>query len=337
MLSTHEAQELETLTSELHFQILREHGNRPDAAQQLALRAVHNQLAGMVTEGSPMQGRWCLSAPIGFGKSSAVAAFLSAARQLGFLGKLTVTIAAARVEQLYDFEEAILNAGIPKSEIRQYVSVLHKDKNAKRNSDEDREAPVLLITHEKMRRVYARPERNVIDRKPVYFLKRDLVVWDERCLVTSPISLPLKDLKQAHGALKADHKPHHKPLIDWLDQVLPLLVKTAAVMSTKYSKGSLPKSVGVAPELPAGNITHFLANIYGAGVAQKTLQDFLSMMQFRLRLIPIKGHEAMVFLLCGGARSYHQRACAGCLIQGVRVEHTRRFDQEPRGSSPNAV
>jgi hypothetical protein len=295
MLSTTEAQELEALTSDIHFQILREHGNRPDAAQQLALRAVHNQLAGMVTEDSPMQGRWCLAAPIGFGKSSAVAAFLSAAWQKGFLGKITVTIAAARVEQLHDFEDAILNAGIPKDEIRRYVSVLHKDKNAKRNSDEDRDVPVLLITHEKIRRVYARPERNPIDRKPVYFLKRDLVVWDERCLVTSPISLPLKDLKQAHGALKADHKPQHLPLIEWLDQVLPLLVKTAAVMSDKYnSKGSLPKSVGVAPQLPAGNIAAFLANIHGAGVAQKTLQDFLSMMQFRLRLIPIKGHEAMV-------------------------------------------
>ncbi|QOJ36864.1 MAG: hypothetical protein HRU82_18755 [Nitrospira sp.] len=294
MLSTHEAQELERLTTTIHFQILREHGNNPDDAQELALRAIHNQLVGMVTEDSRMHGRWCLSAPIGFGKSSAVAAFLAAAFQKKLLGRITVTIAAARVEQLYDFEDAILDAGIPKDEIRRYVSVLHKDKSAKRNSDEDRSVPVLLITHEKIRRVYARPERDVVDRKPVYFLKRDLVVWDERCLVTSPVSLPLKDLKQAHGALKADHKPHHRPLIDWLDQVLPVLVKSAADMSSKYSKGLLPKSVGVAPELPAGNITSFLANIHGAGVVQKTLQDFLSMMQFRLRLIPIKGHEAMV-------------------------------------------
>jgi hypothetical protein len=192
MIDQYQAAELEQLTSQIHFQILREHGNRPDDAQELSLRAVHNQLVGMVTDGSPLHGRWCLSAPIGFGKSSAVAAFLSAAWQLSLLDRITVTIAAARVEQLYDFEDAILDAGIPASEIRRFVSVLHSDKSAKRNSDdENREAPVLLITHERIRRVYARPERETIDRRPVYFVKRDLVIWDERCLVTSPVSIPL--------------------------------------------------------------------------------------------------------------------------------------------------
>lgn len=56
MLSTHEAQELERLTTTIHFQILREHGNNPDDAQELALRAIHNQLVGMVTEDSRMHG-----------------------------------------------------------------------------------------------------------------------------------------------------------------------------------------------------------------------------------------------------------------------------------------
>ena len=77
--------------------------------------------------------------------------------------------------------------------------------------------------------------------------------------------------------------------------MVPLLVETSAALSEKFSgKGILPKAVGVEPQLPPGDITSFLANVHGAGQAQKTLQDFLSMMQFRLRLIPIKGHEAMV-------------------------------------------
>ncbi len=87
MISTQESQALEQLTSTIHFQILREHGTVPSDAHALALRALHQQLCQMVNgENSSWQGRWCLSAPIGFGKSSAVAAFLSAAWQLGVLG-----------------------------------------------------------------------------------------------------------------------------------------------------------------------------------------------------------------------------------------------------------
>ena len=94
MLSTQETQELERLTRTIHFQILREHGNDPDGAQELALTALHNQLCQMVNgEDSSWHGRWCLSAPIGFGKSSAVATFLAAAFQMNLLGNgVTVTV-----------------------------------------------------------------------------------------------------------------------------------------------------------------------------------------------------------------------------------------------------
>jgi hypothetical protein len=233
MLSTKESQELELLTSTIHFQILREHGTIPDAAHRQALKALHQQLAAMVDgEASNWHGRWCLSAPIGFGKSSAVAAFLSAAWQLGFLGNgVTLTITAARVEQLYDFEAAILDAGIPQAEIRKYVSVLHGDQKEERESDENLDAPVLLITQNRIRRVFKRPESGKAKFDVCYFLKyhdepRDLVLWDERCQLTEGFEIDLSDLKQALSCLskKVEDAPDaHIPFMNWMDRSIKII------------------------------------------------------------------------------------------------------------------
>ena len=116
MITNAQAAELLQLTSTIHFQILRQHGTIPDQAHAMALTTLHDLLCSMVNgEDVSQHGRWAFAAPIGFGKSSGVAAFLAAAYQLGLLGNgLTLTLTASRVEQLYDFEEALLDAGIPK-------------------------------------------------------------------------------------------------------------------------------------------------------------------------------------------------------------------------------
>lgn len=308
MLSAKEANELERLTRTIHFQILKEHGNDPDGAQELGLTALHNQLCQMVNgEDSNHHGRWCLSAPIGFGKSSAVAAFLAAAFQMSLLGNgVTVTLTAARVEQLYDFELALLNAGIPKREIRKLCAVLHNVKQkAQRSSDENIDVPILMITQARIRQVYRRPEERK-ERDLVYFLKyrdepRDLVLWDERAQVTEPVNLKVSDIKQALASLKSvveGESKDHTEFIKWLESSLQIISDEVAQHNSR-GETSLPAAHGFIPELPKGNLQAFhtllTKGTQGLNYAmRKVLLDFIGLLQFRLRVIPMKGHEGVI-------------------------------------------
>jgi hypothetical protein len=164
MLTAPQAKELESLTTLIHAQILAEHGSSADAATQLAQKALHNLMAGMCNGGDHTRhARVNFAAPTGFGKSTACAALLIAAYQLGLLGHgVSVVYTASRVSQLYDFELLLLDNGLPKHDLRGLVSVLHGSKvngrDVLRASDTDLDAPILLITHERIRSVYRRSE-----------------------------------------------------------------------------------------------------------------------------------------------------------------------------------
>lgn len=74
MITKREAHELSERSYLIHTQILTDHGNVLNHPHRLALQAIHETLAGMVCgESSEWHGRWGLSAPVGFGKSSAIA------------------------------------------------------------------------------------------------------------------------------------------------------------------------------------------------------------------------------------------------------------------------
>src|SRR6185295_355289 len=101
------------------------------------------------------------------------------------------------VSQLYDFESLLLDNGLAKADLRKLLSVLHgskvNGKDVSRASDTDIDAPVLLITHERIRSVYRRAE-GWEEKDLCYFLKykgqeRDLVLWDERCTTTESGSI----------------------------------------------------------------------------------------------------------------------------------------------------
>jgi hypothetical protein len=200
----------------IHFQILRDHGTIPDQAYTMALEALHDLLCSMVNgEDRSQHGRWAFAAPIGFGKSSGIAAFLAAAYQLRLLGNsIAITLTASRVEQLYGFEEALLDAGIPKQDIGRLVAVIHDMKKAKRESDNDKkDAPILMVAHNRIRKVYRREEQH-LEKDLTYFLKcngkeRDCVVWDERCQRTEVVHMPVKKFKEALDALcgKVEEQP----------------------------------------------------------------------------------------------------------------------------------
>ena len=197
MLSTQQTHELESLTTRIHAQILHDYGSSADAPTELAHRALHNLLAGMFDRENPArQARVSFAAPTGFGKSTACAALILAAYQLQhpdgrrFLGNgVSVTYAAARVGQNFIFEQMLQDEGFPTDDLRTYVSVLHGSKvdgkEVLRPSDTNLDVPVLLITHERVRKVYRRAE-GWTEKDLCFFLKyRDderLLLWDERCL-----------------------------------------------------------------------------------------------------------------------------------------------------------
>jgi hypothetical protein len=227
MISSTQANALEQLSFTIHTQILKDNGNTINDTHALALQSLHHLLSNMVNgDDLTLHGRWAFSLPIGMGKTTAVVAFLCAAYQLGFLkpmnSPLSLTITAARLDQLFDFERMLMDNGIPKAGLRSLVSVIHDNPtHAKRESDEDKHVPVLLIAHSRIRQVYRRKEGFLVDDLS-YFLKyqegrRDLVVWDEACQVAESVSILLQDFRQAVDCLNA-FKPEATDLQSWLSQ-----------------------------------------------------------------------------------------------------------------------
>jgi hypothetical protein len=299
MITNAQAAELLQLTSTIHFQILREHGTIPDQAHTMALTALHELLCSMVSgEDVSQHGRWAFAAPIGFGKSSGVAAFLSAAHQLQLLGNgITITLTASRVEQLYDFEDALLDAGIPQADIGKLVAVIHDvKKNVKRESDNDRkDAPILMVAHNRIRKVYRREEQH-LEKDLTWFLKcgadkaRDFVLWDERCQRTEVIHILVKNFKEALDALcgKVEERPELSDLCTWLRSCLAYINAENVRMLAK-SPDAISEADGLLTHMPAGDVQKFYGQIQSCGLNgdnRRALTQFVELLRFKLRVVP---------------------------------------------------
>jgi hypothetical protein len=214
-------------------------------------------------------------------------------------------LTAARVEQLYDFESALLNAGIPQAEIRDQCSIVHNVRHkAQRSSDMNMDVPILMVTQARIRQMYRRPEEGK-ELDLVYFLKyredpRDLVIWDERAQVTEPANLKLSDLKQALASVRsaAGDKVSHSAFIDWLETSLKAIEKDVIKYNSR-SDAALPATVGFLPALPKSNLQAFVSLLAKetpmlVPSMRKMLLEFIGLLQFRLRVIPMKGHEGLI-------------------------------------------
>lgn len=303
MLTTTQTNELESLTTCIHAQILAEHGSSADAATELAQKALHNLMAGMCNgENTTRHARVNFAAPTGFGKSTACAALLIAAYQLGLLGAgVSVVYTASRVSQLYDFESLLLDNGIPKKDTRRLVSVLHgskvNGKDVQRASDTNLDAPILLITHERIRSVYRRAE-GWQEKDLCYFLKyrgheRDLVLWDERCTTTESGSIKVDDLRQAIAGLKILYgkAPSHQALISWLITSVKTITAEGARLSAKSIDGLAEQDGALLPLLPAFDQQTFYRILLDSsrGLMRgsfDTLRDFLEALRFQPRVYP---------------------------------------------------
>ena len=303
MLTTTQTNELESLTTRIHAQILAEHGSSADAATELAQKALHNLMAGMCNgENTTRHARVNFAAPTGFGKSTACAALLIAAYQLGLLGAgVSVVYTASRVSQLYDFESLLLDNGIPEKDMRGLVSVLHgskvNGKDVQRASDTNLDAPILLITHERIRSVYRRAE-GWQEKDLCYFLKykgyeRDLVLWDERCTTTESGSIKVDDLRQAIAGLKILYgkAPSHRGLISWLIASVKMITAEGARLSAKSVDGLAELDGALLPLLPAFDQQAFYRVLLDSsrGLMRgsfDTLRDFLEALRFQPRVYP---------------------------------------------------
>jgi hypothetical protein len=294
MLSTKDAKQLEERSYTIHTQLLEEHGNVLDNAHRLALRAIHNQLANMVNgEDSHWHGRFGVAAPIGFGKSSAIAAFIAAAHQLRLLGNgVTLLLTAYRVQQLYDFEDAILDAGLPQVELRKFVSVMHSLPSAdvRRSSDTNEDAPVLMVAHNKIKTTYRKGERkHGGSNRPeelVHFLKfhdepRDLVVWDERAMVSESVAVQMRDLDDALTLMEK-----HNVLYEVRSWLADALIIMQARLTTITEEGVLLN------DLPKCDTWRFLELLKGresralAWSQRLAVQTFLRVLPYSVRLLP---------------------------------------------------
>jgi hypothetical protein len=299
MITTAQADTLLQRTSMIHFQILKEHGTIPDHAHGMALTALHELLCSMVNgEDVSQHGRWAFAAPIGFGKSSGVAAFLSAAYQLGLLGNgITMTLTASRVEQLYAFEDALLDAGIPRRDVGRLVAVIHdvKKNNAKRESDNDnKNAPILMVAHNRIRKVYRREEQNP-EKDLMYFLKcdgkeRDCVLWDERCQRTEVEHMLVKNFKEALDALcgKIEERPELLDLCTWLRACLTYITTENARMLVK-NPDTISECDGLLTRMPQGDVQRYYSEIQACGLNgdnRKALTQFVELLRFKLRVVP---------------------------------------------------
>lgn len=299
MISQHDAQRLADLSYLIHTQILTEYGNQLNDPRKLALKAVHQQLAAMVNgDNTDQHGRWALSAPIGFGKSSGMAAFISAAWQLNLLGHgVTLTYTAARLNQLYAFEHELLHAGLPKAELRKFVSVVHaspiQNDPTLRPSDTDLTVPVLLVAHNKIRSIYRRDE-DYKDRQTdlVYWLKcrgeqRDILIWDERCDITESAAIKLDKLVKAYGSLSttADYATTtHKDFLTWFKEVLDKL--TRAAQQLKDGQTEVIVDALMTPRLQEFYTLILKKSREAYREVKHDISEFLTMIRFKVRVLP---------------------------------------------------
>jgi len=299
MLSTEDADKLSALSFRIHTQILTEFGNQLNAEHTLALKGIHEHLANMVNgEASNWHGRWALSAPIGFGKSSAVAAFISAAWQLGFLGNgVTLTFTAARVQQLYSLEHDLLHAGIPHAELRRFVSVIHaspiKQDKALRPSDTNLDVPILLVAHNKLRSIYRRDEDySARQTDLVYFLKykggqRDMLLWDERCVITESAAVKLSILDQGYAALMSlpQYRESHRDFLLWFKPVLDRLHAAADSLDSSDAKAE-----AIVEDLNTPRLQEFYTLVLKKSYdlflnAKLSMGEFMTMLKFKVRVL----------------------------------------------------
>lgn len=194
-----------------------EQENTVSPSQHMALRymlgSMARQAVGLDTR------RYAYSLPCGGGKTQGAIALIVAAWELE-LG-LTFAVATSQVEALCDFKRQLVGHKIPEQAVGLWHSLRVDAAKAEARSGyaslpatpEDDDRPILLLSHEKIRRGNA----VTYGGKP-----RSLLIWDESLVATQARAVPVSDI-QAASTLAKQYAP----------ALVPYLAKAAAAATAE--------------------------------------------------------------------------------------------------------
>ena len=205
-------------------------------------------------------GRHGYGLPTGFGKSTAVAAFIAAADEVD--PSLTVAVASARIDNLREIYETIhAMAGLDEGDEFEGLSVLHSDwtREGFQPTKEPERARYLLTTHEELRG----GEKKLGRHGYVYLgkgrsRKRDVFLYDEGFLSTNRAMHDVATIGAKIGEgmktgvlyLDGQKLVATEMSYGWLSDAFDLI--TTAMQTQKIEGGMGTKASAVLlPELPA--------------------------------------------------------------------------------------
>lgn len=157
---------------------LRSFGNGLSPKHERALREL---LAALSSQGLGINpGRFAYALPCGAGKTQCVIAWIAAATELG-LG-LSVAVSASQIAALFKIKQDLIEAGVPPVNIGLRHS---KGKNAAEPDTGDEDRPIMLVSHERIRRGAGVAPAVCMHRGA----PRDLLIWDESLMVAEATAL----------------------------------------------------------------------------------------------------------------------------------------------------
>lgn len=138
-------------------------------------------------------GRHTFGLPTGMGKTSAIAAFVTALHELGY--EVPVAIAASRVQAITDLKQKLIAHGIPE----EWIGIKHESWDAEEPSTGNDSRLIQLVTHARVR---SGADFNLYGEhkgRP-----RPLMIWDESLLRSNAKVFPLTALRQGEATLSIE-------------------------------------------------------------------------------------------------------------------------------------
>lgn len=136
-------------------------------------------------------GRKAVALPTGYGKTSAVVAFIASVWELHL--DVAVAVAASQVEALCSIKRELMAQGVPE----ELIGLKHSQSDASLPSTGDDDRPIMLVTHA---RVKVGRELELFGRHKGR--DRAVMIWDESLLRAESIGVEVRELRAALNALE---------------------------------------------------------------------------------------------------------------------------------------
>ncbi len=195
----YDADELAHSATEHTIRILKDHGNKPDAAHAQALHDIQQAMSSLFL--GRTKGRHVFDLPTAMGKTTAVRGFVHAVNQNGLKGR--IVICCEKVKAICDLKKALIEEeGIPEDRICLIHSYKHDPDYDTKRIPEPQTAPYesdrginqdrhqfVLITHSKLHGGFQN-------------LSHSLLIYDEGLLLGKSFPLIVGELRSRLLALK---------------------------------------------------------------------------------------------------------------------------------------